>query len=442
MERRLAEHIVSTNLFSHHHRLLVAVSGGVDSMVLASLLHTLSYPIGVAHVNYRLRGVESDADRDLVASWCKKERIDFHLLETDAKQVADENNEGIQVVARRLRYAWFDEVAQSETYDFILTAHHADDNFETALYHLVKGTGIRGVRGILPKKNRLVRPLLPFSRQEILEYARQAGIGWREDASNQQSAYSRNFLRNEIVPSLRRINPSLSENFFHTHQRFVGMEMLLNERLEQLTARYVSMQNGRITIDGSWVGNSAADVLLLHELIVDYGFSYRQSVQVHAALFHTSGQLFYSRTHVLNVDRHSLLIEPVTDKEERTVYEIDEQTTHVSMAAFDLHVASERVSGLTISKDPAIAFLDLDALRFPLVIRQWKKGDVFCPLGMQKHKKISDFLIDQKVPVVEKKNVFVVCSGEDICWVVGYRIDDRYKLQPDSQRSLVIEKRR
>lgn len=426
-------------LFIKEHQLihsdeivLLAISGGIDSVVMCHLFHEANIKFEIAHCNFRLRGADSDADEALVVSLAQKYDVNFHTKRFDTLAYAHEHHLSIQMAARDLRYAWFEELCQTYSLSKLATAHHVNDSLETLLFNLTKGTGITGLHGILPKQGRLIRPLLFANKQELQEYAKGYGLVWREDMSNTKDDYARNLIRNKVLPLLKLINPGLETTTISTIDRIQQVEALFNEQLAQLKDQlfYQRDQISYIAIDK--IEDKIWAPVVVWELLKPFGFNF---LQIKGLLGTTlqSGKTIYSNTHQLYVDRKEWMLVPRQDTVVPNTHITDAGTSSVVLVSGELKIRTLPKMNYELMNDKHIAALDLEKLQFPLLIRPWQLGDYFYPLGMQKKKKLSDFLIDLKVSVLLKQQVCVLVSGDEVVWVIGYRIDDRFKITEDTK---------
>ena len=401
-------------------------------MVMAHLFHQAGNAMGIAHCNFQLRGKDSLEDETFVEAWCSQHKITFHSKAFNTNNYAAENGLSIQMAARELRYTWFRELMEEEGYTILATAHHLNDNFETALLNLLRGTGLSGLRGMPFKSNNIIRPLLNFLKEDILQYANENKIAWREDASNTSSDYDRNYIRNEIIPKLSELNPSLERSFGRTHQRLLAAEALSQLGMEALKQEFVIVDKSRVKIDKAFLVVTPFPVGVAWELIKPYGFNHSQCEEMVSVSLESSGKRFLSHTHQLVVDRDAWLIEAYKERLDQVV--ITEGETGVSFGSFEMNIETGIYKSLT--SDPLVAMLDLEKIRFPLIWRTWEQGDRFSPLGMENQKKLSDFFIDSKLSLLDKQEATVVESDGEIVWVVGYRIDNRFKVTDQKKQTI------
>lgn len=406
-------------------------------MVMLHLMRKAGFSISVAHVNFGLRAEESDADETFVRAACEASDVRCYVRGFDTRQHATARGISIQMAARDLRYAFFQEVAAANGYDFVATGHHFSDLIESVLLNLSRGTGIDGFRGIAAKKGNIIRPLLFATRREIRAYAAAEGIAWREDTSNASDDYPRNLVRHHIVPRFEELNPGFEEGFRETHDRMMGARALAGAFIESFKASWLKVIPNGITLDIEAVREAPFPAVLLWEVIKPYGFHYDHCKQI--VRDHQAGKRFTSDTHELVVDRTTYIIAPVR-KGSFPPVAIEAGQRKVAQEGTMLQLEAYSSKQFKLRRDATIAQLDADRVRFPLVWRKWEAGDYFVPLGMHAEKKLSDFLIDLKIPFNAKADITVLESGGDIVWVVGYRIDERYKITPETERILVVQK--
>ncbi|WP_420387107.1 tRNA lysidine(34) synthetase TilS [Roseivirga sp.] len=425
---RFLEFIKKHALFNEKDKLLLAVSGGVDSMVLLHLMQQTNYPFAVAHCNFQLRGNEADQDEALVRNTCEKHRIECYIKSFNTLEHASEKGISTQMAARDLRFEWFRALCHKKGYPYVALAHHQDDSIETFFINLARGTSLRGLRGIQAKNDNLVRPLLSFSKEEIVAYAQKEGIDWREDASNQQTYYKRNLIRHELVPVLQKLNPDfmqvMGENLEKLNDRYSRTEVIYSQLREKLIQR----GNGGYIINKEAIREECQSAYDVYELLRPFHFNYATCQQLFKSI-DQSGAVFKSKDYRLNVDREDLLISSAND----TPHTVDSFRLDGQSESFDLGTSRYLIQSLPkiewqLDRDPANAAFDFNRLQFPLEVRPWQEGDKIQPIGMKGKKLISDLLIDLKVPNYEKSKVMVMCSGKEIIWVIGIRISDSFKV--------------
>lgn len=428
------EGIVRNDLCKKMDRVLLAVSGGVDSMVMLHLFVEAGYQVGVAHCNFQLRDAASDQDEAFVQATCKRLHVSFYSKRFDTKNYAAEHGYSTQLAARKLRYDWFNGLRIAEGYDLLATAHHLGDNLETVLLNLVRGTGWRGLTGIPIKANGIIRPLLNFTRGEIEKYAKEANILWREDNSNASEDYDRNFIRHQVIPKLNELNPSLEDTFSKTLPRLAGAGELMTLELNRLKDQFCTSTPEQLSISKKLFDTIIYRAAILWELVKTQGFNYHQCEAIVGALAGQPGKKFLSATHQLTIDRDALVISKHQDAWNEAIIEHADLTATLGTMDLQLDIGHYQVDEESI----LVAHLDADLVRFPLIWRKWEAGDFFCPLGMDHRKKVSDFFIDQKLSLADKNAATVIESQGEIVWVVGYRIDNRFKITKDTKRVLQL----
>jgi len=341
------------------------------------------------------------------------------------------------MAARELRYKWFSELAEQKEYRYILTAHHQNDVIETVLLNLIRGTGIAGLHGIRPKSGNLLRPLLYASKEDILLYAKEKKLLWREDNSNQSSKYHRNLLRLEVIPLLKKINPNLENTLSHSIEKISAAEHIFNNYIEGCKIDFFSKKDNHLLLAYDFLQDEAEPLIILYELLKPYKFNYTQAFEILKNLDHEAGKKFISETHLLVKDRTHLIITEKGDEMDTAAICIKKCEHEVFLPWNKTILSFETTIGYKKTEDPLVAYLNYAKLTYPLRVRPWQNGDSFQPFGMKGKKKVSDFLNDLKVPLNLKDQVSVLLSGDDIAWVVGYRIDERFKALED-KRSLKV----
>jgi len=436
--------IKAHNLFSPESKILLAVSGGIDSMVMLRLFKDAKFKIGVAHCNFQLRGKDSDEDQIFVCNTCHNLRIPYYSKKLKTQKFAEKHRISIQMAARQLRYDFFNKMKQKHGYHFIATAHNKNDQAETILINLLRGTGIAGMHGIRPKRDFLIRPLLFAARSVIKKFAKENQMHWREDASNKSEIYIRNKIRSRIIPVLEEINPSVLDTLQQQSEIMNDYEYLLNEHLQSIRKKIVSRKGELVQLDISDLKNHKCTNTLLFEMLKEYGFNRSTMLDISHCLNGESGKIFMSPTHRLVRDRRYLLISSLTPNSgnEYPVYEDQHQFSWEAGTLFlrKLTMTSDLKQKIREGKyeNKNIAWFDADALEYPIRIRHWQKGDEFRPLGMKGKKKLSDFFTDLKYSVIRKEKAWLLVSGGRIAWVIGERMDDRFRITQKTNTCIEI----
>lgn len=436
-------YIGKQQLLCHGNKTLIAISGGMDSVVLTHLFYKSALPFALAHVNFSLRGVESDSDEDLVIQLAKKYGVECYVKKMKTEEFASNNKVSIQMAARQLRYAWFQELALKYNFNQIATAHHWDDSVETVLLNLAKGTGIRGLHGILPKKGNLIRPLLFASKDELKAYAVVQNLIWREDASNAIDKYQRNYIRHNLIPQFKHINPAWNESMKSSVAYFQAAETLMQTTLDKLKAEIVSHENDSFKINLPLLLQNSHPAFILHEWISELGFTESQCQNITEIEKPQSGNQFYSDYFTGLIDRDFLIISPKSIEDEilsnETILKLNTVIGTLEIKEFGkLKWELMDFEGMPKFENLDIAYLDADKIQIELTIRNRREGDRFQPLGMTGKKLLSDFMIDAKIPLNLKSSVLLLCSGDKIAWVIGHRINDKFKLTNNSKRILKL----
>ncbi|MCL7762352.1 tRNA lysidine(34) synthetase TilS [Polaribacter sp. Z014] len=422
MQQKLSDHLNKNLPFLKDKKLLIAISGGIDSVVLAHLLSALNFNISLAHCNFNLRGKESDLDEEFVRELGKKQNINTFVTHFKTEEFAKENKQSTQIAARNLRYDWFNELIKKHQFDYILTAHHADDNLETFLINLTRGAGLDGLTGIPEINGNIVRPLLKFSRNDILTFVKENNISWREDKSNASTKYIRNKIRHQILPVLKEINPSLLETFAKTSEHLKESQQIIEDKIGEISNEITTTENNILKIDVSKVEKLSNPKAYLYQLLKDYNFTEWDDVS--NLLSAQSGKQIHSKTHTLLKDRGFLLLakKDFSTAPEMTT-EINENTTLITQP---IHLKLETVEEKSTENKQTI-YVDKQRLQFPLKLRKWQDGDFFYPAGMTGKKKLSKYFKDEKFSLLQKQNTWLLCNNDNaIIWVVGHRKDKRF----------------
>lgn len=427
-------------LFVKSNKLLVAVSGGKDSMVLCNLLENTGYKISVAHCNFSLRGEEADNDEKFVIAYCKKNKIPCFHTKFNTAIYAKSKGISIQMAARELRYNWFNELMVEHEFDYLLTAHHANDNIETFFINLLRGSGTNGLKAILPKQGKLVRPLLFATREEIDVYVKENKVAFREDSSNREDKYLRNYLRLHIIPAFKKLNPSFEQTLTDEIEVLQQTNLILIKEVEKQRKKLLIKDGSALKISIDKLNKTTAAKLILFELIKDFGFNSSQANDIYDALQGQSGKTFVSDTHMLVKDRDFLIIKPNAEDNTPAEFLIKKEDKEINYP-IKLKISFKKGNIKSIStKDFSSnkAYLDADKITFPLTLNKWQQGDKFIPLGMKGFKKLSDFFTAEKASLFDKQNQWILRSHNDIVWLVGKRVDDRFKVTTETKNICII----
>ena len=449
-------------LVPHQTQWVLAVSGGVDSVVLADLCHHAGFQFVIAHCNFQLRGDESIRDENFVRSLGERYNEEVLVKHFDTKAYAEANKSSIQVAARELRYGWFEEVISDEllvmsdkhkqqslvskdlqltTYNlqlFLATAHHADDNIETLLLNFFRGTGISGLHGILPKQGNIIRPLLFAKREEIVAYAKENNLSWVEDSSNASDKYSRNFVRHQVMPLMKTIYSQVEDNLLGNIERFKEIELIYSASIQQTKSKLIEVKGNESHIPILKLKRQTPLKTIVFEIIKDFGFAATQTEEAIKLLDAANGSFMASASHRLIINRNWLIIAPLQPEEALNII-IEEGIKNIAYAGGTLSFETTPADNTHLPTDATIATLNADEIRYPLLLRPYKQGDYFYPLGMLKKKKLSKLFIDQKLSKTDKERVWVIESDKRIVWVIGLRIDNRFRIKPTSKKQLTIK---
>lgn len=427
-------------LFTKEDKLLLAISGGVDSVVLAHLLSINGFQFSLAHMNFQLRGEDSEKDQQLVEELAEKYNVSCYIEKVKILKAETKVGESTQMQARSLRYQWFNKLMLANGYHFLLTAHHAEDSLETVLLNLTRGTGIRGMRGIVPMHDKIGRPLLFADKSSIRKYAVEQNLIWREDISNQSDNYRRNEIRHHVMPKLLAQNPNLFSVFNNTSLKLRAAEEAFEEKVMQIKSEFTREVNSRLLINKTLLDGKFAQVYLA-EIVKPYGFTLQQ---LEAFSFTHTGARLENEIFCLVADREELIVF-LRDDNNRTdkTYSISDNEGIISGIIagnrFSLMWEPCNKEEVDFSQNRNVAFLNADNLEMPLLVRPWSGGDKFQPLGMKGKKKISDFLIDEKVALPDKAKQLVIESGNEIIWLVNHRISEKYKISTKVEKVIKIE---
>lgn len=431
---KVEKHIRSCSALLYGERLLVAVSGGPDSVVLLDALVKAGFQCVVAHCNFHLRGSESDGDADFVKSLSLKYDVPFVCVDFDTEQEAGLRHMSIEMAARELRYSWFYEMAERYGCSKIAVAHNADDQAETFFLNLVRGAGLRGLSGMKVLRNNVVRPLLKVSRNDIMGYISVNGLEYRIDSTNNKTIYRRNKIRHDIMPLFSAMNPSFLDTMGHNMENISAAEEIVSDYCSSIIDRHTRKTDFGERIDISSFNSYRGRKIIFYELLKRYDFTADSIERIFRMVSSgtQSGKQFFSPAYRAVVNADFIDITPV-ECGKNAVYEISESENIVSEPV-GLRIEEVEKEDFVLNRDASVASLDASKLKYPLILRHWQKGDRFYPFGMKGSKKLSDFFNDVKLSIIEKEHVWLLCSGDDIVWVVGYRIDARYAVNDKTSR--------
>lgn len=418
-------------------KVLLAVSGGIDSVVLCELSKQVGLNFSISHCNFGLRGEESERDEAFVRDLGDKYGVDVFIKKFDTPAYAEKNTLSIQEAARELRYNWFEEIRKEKEFAFTLLAHHANDNIETLLMNFFRGTGLEGLSGMPEEKKEAhcLRPMLALKRKDIEAFAKEHNLEWVEDSSNASNKYTRNFFRNEVIPLIQKVYPQAEENLLNNIKRFKQTAALYNEAVEGLKKKVCEIKGEEVHLSVLKLmkyKNSA----LIYEIIKDYGFNDKAVDEVIKLADADSGKYIANDKYRIIRHRKWFIISPIATTAQTFV--IDKENELLAFGNQQLELKRIPIEKFTLNKSELIAQLDAKEIEFPLVLRKWKTGDYFYPLGMRKKKKVSRFFIDQKLSKTNKEKVWVLESHKKIVWIVGYRIDDRFKVTDTTKEVLQL----
>jgi tRNA(Ile)-lysidine synthase len=458
---RFTNYIQLKKLFEKKDHLILAVSGGADSVALCELCFQAGFDFEIAHCNFQLRGEESERDEKFVVQLAEKYHKNISVKKFDTKEYAEENKISIQVAARELRYKWFLKICYYKAFGdnlnekpdwritinsgnpkvYLLTAHHANDNIETLLMNFFKGTGIKGLRGIQPGNELMpwiIRPLLFARRQEILKFLKENNLQFVEDSSNASDKYTRNYFRHQLIPSIEKVFPKVEENLIGNLERFREIKVLYQQSVDLHKKKLLEQKGNEIHIPVLKLLKTEPLKTVVYEIIKDFGFTSHQTEEVIHLLKSESGKHISSATHKILKNRNWLIISPIHNQIAEHIL-INETDREINFESGRLMIKKEEMRDGKIPSSNSIAMLDMENISFPLLLRKWKQGDYFYPLGMQKKKKLSKFFIDQKMSLTEKENIWVIESNKRIMWIIGKRIDDRFKIKEKTKKVVLLE---
>ena len=440
MLERFIRYINENELIRENGKVLLAVSGGIDSVIMTELFKLSGVGYAIAHCNFHLRGMESDEDALFVEALSKENGVEFHLIEFDTYGFATKNKISIQMAARQLRVSWLEKIVEQYGYQCYATAHHQDDQIETLMINLLRGCGISGLHGILPKTGKLIHPMLFANRMEIEAFAKKNNILFREDSSNLKNDYLRNKIRHNLIPVLMEIEPGFQKIFTENIERFQQVENIYLQQIQWVKSKLAREENDQILISIKSLQTCNPMETYLFEIVSDYGFNFSQVKDIVLSLNKQYGKKYFSKSHMLVKDREFLIIEKkVTSESELLEYKIEREICRITNP---INLELENCTNdpaIFNNKNKNLAFLDRDKLVYPLKIRKWEKGDSFYPLGMKGKKLISDYMVDGKFSIAEKKKIWLLISGDQIVWIIGQRIDDRFRITPQTKNVVCLK---
>lgn len=433
--------ILDNNLIKPGDKILLAVSGGIDSMMMAHLFLSQDYNIGIAHCNFSLRGRESDKDEDLVRCFAAENNLPFFTTRFETKTYSKKHKLSVQMAARELRYKWFEEIRERNKYDSIAVAHNLNDNIETLLINLTRGTGLAGMTGIKPASNAIIRPILFATRQAIWTYVEQNNIVFREDRSNSDTKYVRNKIRHLVIPVLKEINPSIEQTLNEAAERFSGFNEIVTEYIENLRENITLEKKQNLTFNVSQLKDHLHNKVVLFELFRPFSITSSLLTDLIKVINGKTGGQIITDSHRIIKNRNDII---VSEKEVRkeTSYMINETESFCIFPGISSAKNVKITGTYEIPSDPHFACLDSQKIIFPALIRKWKPGDYFYPLGMNRKKKLSDYFIDSKYSKFDKENTFILESNGQIVWIIGDRIDDRFKITGSTKKGLLLKAKR
>jgi tRNA(Ile)-lysidine synthase len=438
MLNRFLKNLVDYHLVNKDERLLLAVSGGIDSVAMTHLFHTYEIDFAIAHCNFQLRGQESEDDQLFVANLAKSLNKKFFFKRFDTEVYANQYNISIQMAARDLRYSWFYELSEEIKFDKVATAHNRDDVVETFLLNLTRGTGLKGLTGIKHINGKIIRPMLFATRLDIIDFIKDYNITFREDSSNIEVKYKRNLLRHNVIPLFNSLNPSFTDTILQETEIFRSVNALYQRKLDEIKKEIINTEGTKTIISIAKFLSLRLEFPVLFDLINEFGFTYSEVKDIYHSIDSQSGKIFYSEKFILVRDRNSFIIEPKNTDHREEIVIVKEANCIIESPVKLKFQTLENTKDFQIPKDQKSIALDFEALKFPLILRHWQKGDYFHPLGTTGRKKLSDYFVDKKIPVTDKNKIWILSSGEQILWILGYQIDDRNKVTDKTNKILLV----
>ncbi|MGD2034804.1 MAG: tRNA lysidine(34) synthetase TilS [Bacteroidales bacterium] len=435
---RFTSYVADNNLFTKEQRVLSAVSGGIDSVVMLYLMTDAGFQCDIAHCNFQLRGAESDEDENFVRTLASEFKLKCHVKRFDTIDYSNKKKISVQMAARELRYNWFHELGTKFRYDCIAIAHNRDDLVETMLINLSRGTGLKGLTGIKPKQSSIVRPLLYASRDEIEFYAGKQRIAYREDSSNEDIKYRRNLIRHRIIPEFEKLNPSFKDTLIQESGIFSSAYRIYKRELEKIEKAISIEDPERKILSVPKILSLRVTPEILHDMLDQYGFSYSTIQNVCKVLKGAPGKLFYSENYILLKDRETIIIEAFKNKSDDEIVELANGTMEINYPLHLRFIQKMRNKDFIVPVEKRTIAVDSDRLSYPLKLRKWQKGDFFYPLGMNHKQKLSDYFINNKINRLDKERIWILTSGNDVLWIIGHQIDNRFKVTSNTKNLMLI----
>jgi tRNA(Ile)-lysidine synthase len=438
MFQKIAAFIDKNNLLQRNRAVIVALSGGVDSVTLLDVLQKLEYECVAAHCNFQLRGAESERDEQFVRELCHKKNITLFVRQFETRQFARAKNISIEMAARELRYRWFEHLLVQINAQAIAVAHHSDDNVETFLLNIIRGTGLKGLCGISAKNGNVVRPLLNVNRADIEDYIKVNHLDFVTDSTNLKNNFKRNKIRNELLPLLRTINPSVQNTILEEINIFKGIYKTYENAVENIKNQILEFENNTVKIHINKLLEQKNATNILFETVKNYGFNFTQTENIIAALNSTSGKMFYNKNHKLIIDREFIFIKENELNTVKNNYFIDSDCNEIINPIHLKLKKYTKKNDFILIKNRNTIQIDYNKITFPLELRKWKNSDWFYPFGMKMRKKLSDFFINNKLSILDKSDIWLLTCGEQIVWIVGLRVDNRFRIVEKTKKILEI----
>jgi tRNA(Ile)-lysidine synthase len=439
MYNAFLKYINENGLVSKDDRILLAVSGGIDSMVMADLFVKAGIDTGIAHCNFTLRGQESDEDEEMVRKYSINHKIPFYTIRFNTEEYAERKGISIQMAARELRYEWFERIRKNNGFDCIAIAHNLNDSIETLLINLTRGTGVAGLSGMKRTGNRIIRPLLFSTRASIEEYQKKQNIQYREDSSNAETKYIRNKIRHHVIPLLKDINPSVEFTLNDTAERMSSINDIINSYIDDLRKKIFRDINGNLSTEAKQLTQFLGNKTIIYELFRPYGITNNNLNDLYKIFRGRTGKQLFTSTHRILKNRQEIIIAAIKE-EKNDLYSINNVSDLKNICGIISARIVKKTSNFSIPMDCAIACIDLEKVSFPLIIREWRAGDYFYPFGMKQKKKLSDYLTDRKFSRFDKEKLRVMESAGKIVWLIGEKIDNRFRITEFTENILIIEK--